>query len=188
MRTLRIFGLLILSACWCALLAVGQDSQSVVEAARQARLQKQQKDAQAQNAANSTDPQATKIPRVITNEEIPEHVESTLPAAHGQAEEAAYRSPGDGTRRNSAEQWKSQIHAQKTAIASLQREISTLRDSIHFPENCLPNTCAQRNERQLNKQSRVETLNHQLEQQQHRLEELQESARKQGFGSAVYDP
>ena len=188
MRTLQTFGLLMLSACWCALPAVGQDSQSVVEAARQARLQKQQKDAQAQSTANSVDPQAVKVLRVITNEEIPEHAESTLPAAHGQAEETAYRSPSDGTRRNSAERWKSQIQAQKTAIASLQREINTLRDSIHFPENCLPNTCAQRNERQLNKQSRVETMNHQLEQQQKRLEELQESARKQGFGSAVYDP
>ena len=188
MRTLRIFGLLMLSAFWCALLAVGQDSQSVVEAARQARLQKQQKDAQTQNAANSTDPEAAKVPRVITNEEIPEHAESTLPVAHGRAELPAYASPSDGTRRNSAERWKSQIQAQKTAIASLQREISTLRDSIHFPENCLPDTCAQRNERQLNKQSRVETMNHQLEQQQKRLEELQESARRQGFGSAVYDP
>ena len=187
-RMLRIFGLLTLSTCWCALPAVGQDSQSVVEAARQARLQKQQKDAQAQNAANATDPQAAKAPRVITNEEIPEHVESTFPAAHGRAQEPAYVSSGDGTRRNSAERWKSQIQAQKTAIASLQREISNLRDSIHFPENCLPNTCAQRNERQVNKQSRVEMLNHQLEQQQKRLEELQESARRQGFGSAVYDP
>lgn len=188
MRTLRIFGLLILSACWCVGLAVGQDSQSVVDAARQARLQKQQKDAEAQNAANSADPEAAKVPHVITNEEIPEHVESTLTTAHGRAEESAYGSPSNGTRRNSAEQWKSQIQAQKNAIASLQRQISTLRDSIHFPENCLPHTCAQRNERQLNKESRVETLNHQLEQQQKRLEELQESARKQGFGSAVYEP
>jgi predicted RNase H-like nuclease (RuvC/YqgF family) len=175
-RTLRIFGLLILSACWCAR-AVGQDAQSVADAARQTRLQKQQKDAQAQNAANSTDPQAAKVPHVITNEEIPEHVESSLPAAHGQADEPAYASPSNGTRRISAGQWKSQIQAQKSAIASLQREISALRDSIHFPVNCLPNTCAQRNERQLNKESRLETLNHQLEQQQKRLEELQESAR-----------
>jgi predicted RNase H-like nuclease (RuvC/YqgF family) len=169
-------------------LAVGQDAQSVADAARQARLQKQQKDAQAQSAASSTDPQAAKVPRVVTNEEIPEQVESTLTTAHGQAEEPAYSSPSNGTRRNSVGQWKSRIQAQKSAIASLRREISSLRDSIHFPVNCLPNTCAQRNERQLNKESRVETLNHQLEQQQKRLEELQESARKQGFGSAVYDP
>jgi predicted RNase H-like nuclease (RuvC/YqgF family) len=187
-RTLRIFGWLALSVCGCALSAFGQDSQSVAETARQARLQKQQKDAQARDAANPTDAQPTKPPHVITNDEIPEHVGSTLTAAHGQAGEPAYASPSNATRRNSADRWKSQIQGQKSAIAALQGQIKSLADSIHFPENCLPHTCAQRNERQLNKESRVDTLNHQLEQQQKRLEELQESARKDGFGSAVYDP
>ena len=31
-------------------------------------------------------------------------------------------------------------------------------------------------------------MNHQLDEQRKRLEELQESARKEGYGSAVYDP
>jgi len=34
----------------------------------------------------------------------------------------------------------------------------------------------------------VEILKSQLEQQQKRLEEMQEEARHQGYGSAVYDP
>jgi predicted RNase H-like nuclease (RuvC/YqgF family) len=187
-RALRIFGWLALSVYWCALSAPGQDSQSVADAARQARLQKQQKDSQAEDAANPTDAQPAKTPHVITNDEIPEHVGSTVTSAHGQSDEPAYTAPSNGTRRNSADQWKSQIQAQKSAITALQRQIKSLADSIHFPENCLPNTCAQRNERQLNKESRVDTLNHQLEQQQKRLEQLQESARKDGFGSAVYDP
>jgi hypothetical protein len=34
----------------------------------------------------------------------------------------------------------------------------------------------------------VEIMNHQLDEQRQRLEELQESARKEGYGNSVYDP
>ncbi|HEV2717189.1 MAG TPA: hypothetical protein VGU64_18125 [Terriglobales bacterium] len=125
-------------------------------------------------------------PKVITNDEIPEHVgptETTAPSSHG----ALDSSPEFGSRKMSADQWKSQIQAQKNAIASLQREIVNLSASIHFPVACLRN-CPQRNERQLQKENRVEVLKAQLDQQQKHLENLQESARKQGFGSSVYDP
>jgi hypothetical protein len=48
--------------------------------------------------------------------------------------------------------------------------------------------CVQWNEEQKRKQDQVETMKGELEQQQKRLEDLQEAARKQGFGSSVYDP
>jgi predicted ribosome quality control (RQC) complex YloA/Tae2 family protein len=44
------------------------------------------------------------------------------------------------------------------------------------------------NERQKEKQQQVERLKSQLEDQQKRLEDMQEQARKQGYGTSVYDP
>jgi predicted ribosome quality control (RQC) complex YloA/Tae2 family protein len=44
------------------------------------------------------------------------------------------------------------------------------------------------NERQREKQQRVERMQAQLQEQKRRLEEMQDSARKQGYGSSVYDP
>lgn len=80
------------------------------------------------------------------------------------------------------------IQAQKNALASLQSEIASLSESIHYAGgNCVAN-CVQWNERQQQKQQQLEGMKAQLEQQQKRLEDLQESARKQGFGSSVYDP
>jgi hypothetical protein len=188
MRTRRVLALMAASASLGAFLAYGQDSQSLADAARQARLQKQQKETQAKDSPSASDAQPARTPRVITNDEIPEHVGSTLTSRTPQSQGPTYAPPIYGARKTLADRWKSQIQAQKNAMASLQREINTLSDSIHFPVNCLPNTCAQRNERQLEKETRVETLKHQLEQEQKRLEELQDSARKQGFGSSVYDP
>jgi hypothetical protein len=189
-RTRRVFALFAASAFVCALLAHAQDPQSLADAARQARLQKQQKDGQAKDSSTgTTEAQPAKTPRVITNDEIPEHVGSTLTPAHSpQAQNPTYTPPSYGTRKTPADQWKSMIQAQKRAIASLQGEIASLSGSIHFPVNCLPNTCAQRTERQLAKEDRVEIMKQQLVEQQKRLEDLQESARRQGFGSSVYDP
>lgn len=187
MRMQRVLGVLAASAVVCAAVAYAQDSQSLGEAARQARLQKQLKEAQPKDTPTK-DAQPSKPPRVITNDEIPEHVGSTLtPATSSQTPSTAYTPPSYKTRESPAAQWKNQIQAQKNAIASLQRQIASLTESIHYPENCLAD-CAQRNERQREKEQQLESLMAQLEQQQKWLEDLQEAARKQGFGSSVYDP
>lgn len=205
MRTRRIFVLVAASAFLCAVLAYGQDSQSLGDVARQARMQKQQKDTQAKDTpaqnkdaqnkdvsgtdSTAKDAQLPKSPHVITNDEIPEHVGPTITSAHGsQAPYPTEEQPNYGTRKVPAEQWKSQIQAQKNAIATLQREIASLSESVHYAGgNCVAN-CVQWNERQKEKQDRVETMKAQLEQQQKQLEDMQEAARKQGFGSSVYDP
>jgi hypothetical protein len=203
MWTRRVFVLLALSAFVCTLVGYAQDSLSLGDAARQARLQKQQKDAQAKDtsakdahtkdaqgsAAISKDARPAKPPRVITNDEILSHVGSTVTSAPGsQTPNTRYSQPSYGTQKMPAEQWGSLIQQQKDAIASLQREIADLSESIHYAGgNCVAN-CVQWNERQKEKQDRAETMKAQLEQQQKRLEDMQEAARKQGFGSAVYDP
>lgn len=188
MGTRGFLVLAVISSFCCGLPAVAQDSPSLADAARQARLQKQKyADAQPIRGVASDSP-ASKTPRVITNDEIPEHVESSMTSGRtANAQGAARPSEGYGAPKLSAEQWKAQIQSQKNAIASLQREIATVTASIHFPEHCLRN-CVQRNERQIQKESRVDEMKAQLEEQQKRLEDLQESARKQGFGNSVYEP
>jgi hypothetical protein len=162
-----------------ATMSYSQDSQSLGDVARQARQQKTQghegKDAPAR--------------KVVTNDEIPEQAASTadgsgadqspeLPAHHTSLE------PG----KLSAERWKALIQAQKNVVSSLQKQIDKTNSSIHFVEANLYVNGPQYNKRQAQKQREVERAQAQLEEQQKRLEDMQDSARKQGYGSSVYDP
>jgi hypothetical protein len=170
--------------CLFALLAYGQDALSMGEVARQARQQKQNQDAKSKLTLTST------TPKVITNDEIPEHPEAAEEPTTSEGEIHAgtsSSSASDGAKM-SAEQWKSLIRAQKDAVSSLQSGIEKLNASIQFaPGNCVAG-CVQWNERQKQKQQEVERARTQLESQKKRLESMQESARKQGYGSSVYDP
>lgn len=172
------------AAALSVLLAYAQDSPSMGDVARQARQQKQSKDAQSKAAP------ASKSSKVITNDEIPESPEAADGASTSQdggpAETSAPSTSGGP--KQSAEQWKSQILAQKATVSSLQSNIDKLNDSIQFaPGNCVAG-CVQWNERQKQKQQEVERLRSQLETQEKRLQSMQESARQQGYGGTVYDP
>ena len=196
MRRMSRILLLFFGASLCALLADSQDSPSLGEAARQSRQQKQQQQKNAPTRDPQTnDPQAKaalepKTAKVITNDEIPAHI---VPVAHhsGSSDEPdahAGNQPSSTAAKIPAEEWKAQILSLKNAIASLQSNIARLNDSIHFaPANCVSN-CAQWNERQQEKQRQVEVMKSQLEDQQKKLEDMQESARQQGYGGSVYDP
>ena len=90
--------------------------------------------------------------------------------------------------KQSTDDIKAQIQQQKNNVASLEAQIASLNASIQFaPPNCVEN-CVQWNEVQKQKQSQVENMRLQLSDQKKHLEEMQESARKQGYGSSVYDP
>lgn len=219
-RILRQGAFILGGAIVLAMGAFGQDAPSLGDVARQARQQKQQKDAQSKDASakdaatptkettqakpaasttaqpaqpkdgsNSPAPKTAK--HIITNEEIPEHVgpTSTRPPTenNNNAYPVAYYpqpSPGQGA----AEQWKAQIQSMKGYIANMQSQIDQTEQSIHYAGgNCISN-CVQWNERQKQKQDQVEVMKQQLAEQQKRLEDLQEAARRQGFGSSVYDP
>jgi hypothetical protein len=207
MRTRRAFFLLAAGIFVCAFLTYGQDSPSLGDVARQARLQKQQKDAPAKDAAKDSqgkdaqtkeapgteatvkNAQPAKAPQVITNDEMPAHVGSTLTSGRGsQTPYTTPEQPNDGAQKAPAEQWKSQIQAQKNAIASLQSQLNVLNESIHYAGGNCVSGCVQWNERQKQKQEQAESMKAQLEEQQKHLEEMQDAARKQGFGSSVYDP
>jgi len=215
----RVFVLLSAAVFGLALLAHAQDEPSLGDVARQARQQKQQKDAQAQNQnkdapakdaaakdgqtkdagkdatakdAAGKEAQPAKAPKVITNDEIPEHIgpTRTLPSTStpGSRVPVNYAPPAYGNGKLPAEYWKNQIQAMKNYLASTQSDIDRISESIHFAGgNCVSN-CVEWNERQQQKLEQVEALKGQLEEQKKRLEDMQESARRQGFGSSVYDP
>jgi hypothetical protein len=162
------------------LLAQGQDAPSLGDVARQAKEQKQKKEAQ-----NKATPDA-KPAKVITNEEMPSRPESTYSGPAGRPNAIAPVSTSQVEQ--SAEIWKSQIQQQKSAISSQQSMIDKINDSVRYaPANCVSG-CVQWNEKQQQKQEEVEKMRGQLELQKKQLEDMQEAARKQGYGSSVYDP
>jgi hypothetical protein len=172
----------LLSAAMVCLFAgkvCGQDAPSLGDLARQQRLQKEQS-----KATTSGD---AKAPKVITNEEIPEHAQRPSASAKGQEKSGA--TPASSAEpKLPAEHWRSQILTQKNQIEALQREVDELNESIRFaPANCAEG-CVGWNERQREKQQRAGRMQQQLEEQKRRLEDMQDAARRQGYGSSIYDP
>jgi hypothetical protein len=156
--------------------------------------QSQNKDASGPNAAAAA--QAHKPAKhVITNDEIPSTGGPTgyRPPLGPQSSNSDPQSPGgdqpaDTGEKLSAANWTSQIQAQKNAITALQGQIGQLSDSIQYASpNCVSN-CAEWNEHQKQKQDQAESMKARLEEQQKHLEEMQDAARRQGYGSSVYDP
>jgi hypothetical protein len=173
-------GFVLLGVVGLASLTIGQDSPSLGDIARQAKEQKQKKEAQSKAGQDS------KPTKVITNEEMPSRPESSYarPTSRPQGAGAV---PAANVEM-SAGIWKSQIQNQKNAISSQQAMIDKINDSVRYaPANCVSG-CVQWNEQQQRKQQEVETMRGQLEEEKKNLENMQEAARKQGFGSSVYDP
>jgi len=205
MRKLRRFLLLFSAGAFLfALAANGQDnSASLGDVARRARLQKQQKEAEEKaapaKAAPGKDSQDQETPakdaqpkapkKVITNDEIPEHVGPTRTLAPSSKTPVVnYAQPDYGAVKIPAERWKSQIEAQRNQVTVLQQHIDRVNALLPYAEgNCVAD-CAQANERKREMLQELESMKAQLQQQQKRLEDMQEAARKQGYGSSVYDP
>ena len=197
--------------------AQGQDQPSLGDVARQTRQQKQQKDVPAKAAqtsdsqnkdvqsqgvshkdsqsadsqskvAPSKDAQLHRASHVITDDEIPQHPVAGVktpasPAGHGEfAPDPAFGG------KMSPDAIRSQIQDQKSGISALQAQITELNGSIHFAgANCVAN-CALWNDSQQQKQRQVEEMRSELENAKQALEQMQDYARKMGFGSSVYDP
>ncbi|HLV88977.1 MAG TPA: hypothetical protein VKV39_18465 [Candidatus Sulfotelmatobacter sp.] len=140
-------------------------------------------------AADAKNAQPLKTKKVITNEELPEHVgpTHTSPAASGSdADDQAEASEAEG--KAPPDYWRTRILSEKNAIAALKSDIESLTASIQYAGGNCVSGCVQWNERQQQKQQQVEAMKAQLEQQEKTLEDMQDMARKQGYGSSVYDP
>jgi chromosome segregation ATPase len=127
--------------------------------------------------------------KVITNEQISQHAtEASRPVKSSEQEKDTPHADSADAAKQPAEYWTSRIQERKSQITSLQSQVSELKDSIQFaPANCVAN-CVAWNEHQKEKQQQLEQMQAQLDEQKKQLEEMQESARKQGYGSSVYDP
>jgi Ni/Co efflux regulator RcnB len=175
-------GVILIGAILLGSFAYAQDSQSLGDVARQVRQQKQDKDAKSKAA------QDAKARKVITNEQMPEPSDLAAQTSGVSDEHGNATASSSNGMKMSAEQWKSQIQAQENLVHTQEAELNKLNDSIHFaPGNCVSG-CVQWNERQKEKQEQAERMAAQLEEQKKRLEEMQESARQQGYGSSVYEP
>lgn len=130
--------------------------------------------------------------RVITNDEIPEHFSPVVSHSsnsltsnddsNSDPQSAPIQAKGSG------EQWKTQIENAKIIVANLQQNINQMSASIQYAgANCVAN-CAQWNEHQKQKQDQVDSMKGQLESAEKNLEDLQDAARKQGFGTSITDP
>jgi len=66
--------------------------------------------------------------------------------------------------------------------------VDKLNGSVHFVEANRYTNGVQYNQYQLKKQQEAQRLQKQLDGEKKQLADAQESARKAGFGTAVYDP
>jgi len=167
-----------------------QDQPSLGDVARQARQQKQQnKDPQKKDAEAKPSP-ATKPARVITEEELPEHPVSDGASSPADEKDQAGSDSASAApqAKLSADEWRSRILSQKNAVNGLQSNIDDLEKSIQFaPGNCVSG-CVEWNQHQKEKQQEVERMKGQLETAKKQLEDMQDAARQQGYGSSVYEP
>lgn len=124
--------------------------------------------------------------KVITNEDLPE---SPAPAEHESVGKADPALPsGDSPAPRSALEWRNMIVAQKDRIETMQAQINKLNASIHFVTANAYVNGLEYNQYQVKKQQEVKNLQKQLGEEWKKLAEMQDAARKEGMGAAVYDP
>src|SRR5438876_10842927 len=146
------------------------DGQSLGDVARKQRQQ------QAKKAGQPT--------KVVTNEDIPEHS-----ADPKEADDPRQESNGPKVAPSmSGDQVRTVIQGQKNRIAALQAQLDKLSSSIHYVEANRYSKGVEYDQAQQRKQQEVDRMQKQLESEKSKLEQMQESARHAGFGSAVYDP
>ncbi len=155
--------------------------QSLGDVARENRDKKQ---AKAASESGSSKPK----PKVITNDNLPARVVASSSETERDIKPVSAAASGQSTEHVSAEEWKSRIAAQKSAIAAQQAQIDKLNESIHYVTASLYTNGIQHNENQAKKQDAVAQMQQQLEEQKKNLAQMQEAARQAGMGSAVYDP
>lgn len=134
---------------------------------------------------------AAKPKKVVTNEDIPESPDAdaggSSNASDGPHDEASVQ-PSAGEVLKTGDQWKAAITLRKENLADLKNRIDKLNSSIHFVEANAYRNGVQYNKRQAQKQQDVERMQAQYDEQKRDLEQMQENARRAGFGSAVWDP
>jgi len=151
--------------------------QSLGDVARQQRQKQQQT-------------KATAPHKVITNEDLPAHSADDADSASVTTTEDSKRAAASSSSagKKTAEEWKSQIQAQKAKVAAMQSDVDKLNASVHYVEANRYTNGVQYNQAQSRKQQESERLQKRLDEQKKALSDMQEACRRAGFGSAVYEP
>ena len=136
--------------------------------------------------------------KVITNADLPRNPDGyTGPPAD--EENHAVPRPGNAAREAAQEraaeragaQWRQQISAQTNRIAMLQTRIDRLRAQIHVVDpnaNYDDAAGTSYNGAQATQIRILKDMEEELRQQQQRLDDMQEAARRAGMHTTVYDP
>lgn len=181
MSTPRKFSLAIMAALVLFLLVRDLCAQSLGDIARQQREKNKQ--------------QATTTNKVLTNDDLstPGHSADAI-SGDSQKKPAKQKSSAtagqsDKDEPPSAEGLKAAIQDKKESIAETQDEIAKLQSTINYVQNNrnIYTNAPEYNNRQKRKEQEVSRLKGVLQQQQDELKDLQDTARKAGYGSAVYD-
>jgi len=158
-------------------------AQSLGDVARQQKESKSQK----------TGLQPASAPKkVYTDEDFgkSEFADKGTTPAKGKAASAG-SSPAEKEKNQSAlsaEQWRAKIQKKKDMIAALQERIEELESSVNYVQNNrnIYTNAPEYNAYQHQKQLAAQQLKGQLEQQKSDMSDMQEEARKQGFGNSIY--
>jgi hypothetical protein len=153
-----------------------------------ARANREKQQAQAQSEGQSATP-----PKVITNADLPKNTDlepSEVPSQpNAPASKAADHRSTQRTlaEQRAAEQWRSKILAQKQKMANLQARIDQLNASIQA-SNGSAQFDGPSGRGQARQMQQVAEIQLRLDEQRRALLDMQESARRAGMHSAVYDP
>jgi hypothetical protein len=168
-RVLPVFAILLCAAA----LHAQSSSPSLGDVARQQHNQQAQKPAAPH--------------KVITDDDIPSHPAETEPASSEKGP-AAGSHAGAINSESSGGQLKAQFAAQKQKIRNFEQQLNELKASVHYVEANRYSNGVQYNQAQLHRQQEAERMQKQLDEAKKTYAEMQEKARKAGFGSSVYDP
>lgn len=159
-----------------ALLPFHAHAQSVADVARQNQQRVQNRPAE----------------NVITNDDMPVDGLADEDAVAPRHSASKHKSDPDSAKvlamDKEARNFRARILTQKSAISALQARIDHETSAVHFARASVYYNAAQTNTRAQAKLDEIQALNQQMESEKKKLEDLQESARKAGFGNGVYDP
>jgi hypothetical protein len=173
--------------------SLGQSScnpPSLGDLARKQRESKQKDAKDAKDAPAKAKDAPGKAKKVVTDEDMPEHApdsDEAVAGPDGPHDEASVPKSADDVVRT-GDQWKAAIAQRKAVLADLKDRIDKLNGSIHFVEANAYRNGVEYNKKQAQKQQDVERMQAQYDDQKRDLEQMQENARKAGYGSAVWDP